>query len=78
VTRTQTEAVLARIWEEVLGIGEVGPDEDFFELGGDSLLAVTMVSRARQVGLELSVKDVYQHTVLSDLAGRLAPDGPMP
>jgi acyl carrier protein len=43
--RLGTEAVLARIWEELLGVDEVNPEVDFFALGGHSVLAVELVSK---------------------------------
>ncbi|MGW0605837.1 amino acid adenylation domain-containing protein [Streptomyces sp. NPDC002640] len=46
--RTEAERVLARIWAEVLGLEEVGTDEDFFDLGGHSLLATQVVAKARR------------------------------
>jgi len=42
--RTEVEEGLARLWAETLGVDRVGADDDFFELGGDSLLAATLVS----------------------------------
>jgi acyl transferase domain-containing protein len=45
---TQTERVLARLWQEVLGLKRVGVDDNFFELGGQSLIAVTLASEISQ------------------------------
>src|SRR4029079_2523350 len=59
--RTPTEEVLARIWSEVLGVEQVGSQDNFFALGGDSILAILVVSKAQQRGLGLSVRDVFQH-----------------
>jgi len=46
--RTPTEAMLARIWAEILGLDHVGIQDNFFDLGGDSLLATQVLSRVRQ------------------------------
>lgn len=55
--QTATEKVLAKIWKDVLGVELVGRDDDFFELGGDSLSAARAVSRTREVlGIELPLK----------------------
>ncbi|MEK8107169.1 phosphopantetheine-binding protein [Micromonospora sp. M12] len=42
------ETVMAEIWESVLHVRDVGPDDDFFALGGDSLLAIELISAAEQ------------------------------
>ncbi|HEY3689579.1 MAG TPA: amino acid adenylation domain-containing protein, partial [Pseudonocardiaceae bacterium] len=47
---TPTERELARIWGEVLGVERVGVEDNFFSLGGDSILSIQVVSRARRVG----------------------------
>ncbi len=46
--RNATEETLAAIWADVLGVEKVGVHDDFFELGGDSILSIQVVSRARQ------------------------------
>jgi hypothetical protein len=48
--RTETERVLAAIWAELLGVEQVGVDDNFFMLGGDSILSIQVVSRARAQG----------------------------
>ncbi|MFD0513216.1 phosphopantetheine-binding protein [Streptomyces aureus] len=53
-TAVAPEALLADIWKEILGVGEVGPDDDFFSLGGDSLLALKVIGAAQEQGLSLS------------------------
>ncbi|MFT5780648.1 MAG: amino acid adenylation domain-containing protein, partial [Pseudomonas sp.] len=67
--QTEHEQILAAIWAEVLGLERVGRDDHFFELGGDSIVALQVVSRARQQGLGLTPKDLFQHQTLSQLAG---------
>ena len=79
--RTPTEETLARIWSAVLGIDKVGIHEHFFELGGDSILSIQVVSRCRQAGLRLTPKDLFDHPTIAQLAERCAPvlaeaDGP--
>ncbi|HWE07716.1 MAG TPA: amino acid adenylation domain-containing protein, partial [Solirubrobacteraceae bacterium] len=66
--RTDAEAVLARIWAEVLGVERVGVEDNFFELGGDSILSIQVVSRARQAGLRLTSKDIFLHQSIAELA----------
>src|SRR5262249_34085973 len=72
--RTPAEAKLAEIWSQLLRVERVGREDDFFALGGDSLLSIRMVSRARQAGLPFTVAQVCQHRTLADLAGLAEPD----
>ncbi|MCX5295328.1 acyltransferase domain-containing protein [Streptomyces sp. NBC_00193] len=64
--------VLAGIWAEVLGVASVRPDEDFFDLGGDSVLAARVCGRAQAFGLDLTPKDVFEHPTVSRLAVRVS------
>ncbi|NUR82675.1 MAG: amino acid adenylation domain-containing protein, partial [Nonomuraea sp.] len=66
--RTERERQLAEIWCEVLGLEEVGVDRGFFELGGDSLLGIQMVSRASARGMVLSPQDVFRSRTIAALA----------
>ncbi len=70
--RTPVEEVLAGLWAEVLGRERVGADEHFFDLGGHSLLATQVMSRLREAfGVELPLRELFVHPVLSDLASRV-------
>lgn len=66
------ERQLCAIFADVLGLDEVGPDEDFFVLGGDSILSMSVSGRARRAGLAVSPKDVFEHRTPAALAARLA------
>ncbi|MFC3730346.1 amino acid adenylation domain-containing protein, partial [Actinoplanes nipponensis] len=66
--RDEREKVLAGLFAEVLGVSEVGVDEGFFDLGGDSIMSIQLVSRARRAGLELSVREVFEHRTVEALA----------
>ncbi|MGW0518409.1 non-ribosomal peptide synthase/polyketide synthase [Crossiella sp. NPDC003009] len=66
--RTPVERQLAAVWAEVLGVAEVGVTDNFFGLGGDSILSIQVVSRARQAGLRLSSKDIFLHQTIAELA----------
>jgi pimeloyl-ACP methyl ester carboxylesterase len=69
----EIEISLAQIWRELLSIETVGRHDDFFELGGHSLLAVQELTRIRhQLGRELALRDLFQHSTLSALATHLA------
>ena len=64
-----TERTLARLWSELLGIGHVGVHDDFFELGGDSLLLTQMHARLVDMfGVEVPVRQVYDAPDISTLA----------
>jgi aryl carrier-like protein len=63
--------VLKAIWEEVLEMDGITVEDDFFELGGDSLLGVTMISKARRAGIVFSFQDVQENPVLANL-GKVA------
>ncbi|MFD7065176.1 amino acid adenylation domain-containing protein [Streptomyces sp. NPDC059906] len=60
---------LTGIWAEVLGLETVGPDDNFFDIGGDSITSIQVVVRAREAGIEFDPKDLFTHqTVRSVLA----------
>ncbi|GIF45978.1 thioesterase domain-containing protein [Asanoa ferruginea] len=71
---TTPQERLGGIWEALLE-AEVQPDDDFFDLGGDSLLVVELVTRARQAGLQIKVGDVFDNPVLRDLAAAVGLPG---
>ncbi|MET0397577.1 MAG: condensation domain-containing protein, partial [Longimicrobiaceae bacterium] len=66
--RTETEAILCDVWAGVLKVERVGVEESFFELGGDSILSIQMVSRARQRGLRLTPRQVFERPTVAGLA----------
>ncbi|HSP80357.1 MAG TPA: amino acid adenylation domain-containing protein, partial [Myxococcaceae bacterium] len=66
--RTEKEEALGHIWKEVLGAPGVGLEDDFFELGGDSILAIQIVARAARAGLRLNVRQLFQHPTIASLA----------
>ncbi|MFQ6142325.1 non-ribosomal peptide synthase/polyketide synthase [Streptomyces seoulensis] len=74
--RPGAEERLAAIWAEVLGVERVGARDNFFSLGGDSILSIQIVSRARQAGLALTTKDVFRHQTIAELALRTAESAP--
>ncbi|MFH8407216.1 amino acid adenylation domain-containing protein [Streptomyces sp. NPDC018019] len=62
------ETSLAEVFASVLGVEEVGADDDFFELGGDSILSTQVVARARQAGLRITTKELFQYKTVAGLA----------
>lgn len=75
---TGTERELAAVFAEVLGRETVGVDESFFALGGDSIMSILLVSRARSRGITVTAQQVYEHRTvarLAEIAGTASGDG---
>ncbi|MTE14115.1 non-ribosomal peptide synthetase [Nocardia aurantiaca] len=66
--RTDTETALAAAYAEVLGRDGIGVDESFFALGGDSIMSILLVSRARSRGIAVTAQQVYEHRTVARLA----------
>jgi non-ribosomal peptide synthase protein (TIGR01720 family) len=66
--RNEVEAELCRIWADVLGLERVGIHDNFFEVGGDSILSIQIVARANQKGLRLAHKHLFEYRTVSELA----------
>ncbi len=64
----KAERILGEIWADVLGIDRVAPGDNFFRIGGDSLLSVAIASRATRAGLHLTPHDVLEYPTLRELA----------
>ncbi len=70
--RTPLEGQIAMVWAEVLGIPQVGVDDDFFDLGGHSLNAMRANARLRElIGLELSLGFFFEHPTVAEQALKL-------
>ncbi|MEU8778348.1 amino acid adenylation domain-containing protein [Streptomyces sp. NPDC048606] len=66
--RDERERALCAVFVELLGLASVGVDEDFFALGGDSIVSIQLVARARKEGLVLTPRDVFEHRTVARLA----------
>jgi amino acid adenylation domain-containing protein/non-ribosomal peptide synthase protein (TIGR01720 family) len=66
--RNAVEAALAEVWVRVLRVERVGIDEDFFALGGDSILSLQVVAGVRQHGLKVTPRQIFEHPTVSALA----------
>jgi amino acid adenylation domain-containing protein/non-ribosomal peptide synthase protein (TIGR01720 family) len=66
--RTDAEQTLSDIWAQVLCLDRVGIHENFFELGGDSILSIRIIAKAKQSGLHLTPKQLFQHQTVAELA----------
>jgi amino acid adenylation domain-containing protein/non-ribosomal peptide synthase protein (TIGR01720 family) len=74
--RTPAEEALARVWAEVLGVDRVGVHDNFFDLGGDSILSLQVVAKARRAGLRLTSKALFLNQTIAGLAGEVAFEAP--
>ncbi|WP_028229688.1 non-ribosomal peptide synthetase, partial [Paraburkholderia ferrariae] len=66
--RTEREARLLAVWRSVLGREEVGVTDNFFEVGGDSILSLQIIARAKDAGLKLTPRQVFEHPTVATLA----------
>ncbi len=69
--RNATEQALARIWAELIGLDRVGVHDNFFAIGGDSLLSLRVIASARQTGIALTPRQVFEHQTVAALAATL-------
>ncbi|WP_308256256.1 non-ribosomal peptide synthetase, partial [Rhodococcus sp. FH8] len=69
--RTEIERIVADVFADVLGVERVGIDDDFFELGGNSLVATQLVTRVGSaLGVQLGVRELFESTTVATLAAR--------
>ncbi|KPI15766.1 amino acid adenylation domain protein [Actinobacteria bacterium OK074] len=73
--RTETERILCDLFAEMLGLERVGADDGFFELGGDSISSMQLVSRARRAGLVMTPRHVFEEKTPERLAAVVAATG---
>jgi len=66
--RTRAEEILAQIWREVFHREFLSIHDNFFEVGGDSILSIQIISKANRAGLLLTVKQIFQHQTIAELA----------
>jgi amino acid adenylation domain-containing protein/non-ribosomal peptide synthase protein (TIGR01720 family) len=66
--RTPQEEKLAAIWADVLRLEQVGIHDNFFEIGGDSILSLQIIARANQAGIQLNIKQLFKHQTIAELA----------
>ena len=77
--RTEVERQVAAIWQDVLKVEQVGRQDNFFDLGGHSLLLARVQSRLRnQLGVDLPIVDLFKYTTVSSLANAITVDAPAP
>jgi acyl transferase domain-containing protein/2-polyprenyl-3-methyl-5-hydroxy-6-metoxy-1,4-benzoquinol methylase/acyl carrier protein len=66
---SETEEKIVAVWQDELGIEQIGVHDNFLELGGDSLIAIKLISRIREsLGIELTVRKLYEESTVAALA----------
>ncbi len=70
--RSAAEETLARIWRDILRLPQVSVEDKFFELGGDSIMSIQVIARARQEGLVLTPRQLFQEQTIARLADAAA------
>ncbi len=71
---TDAETTLAEIWSDVLGLDEVSTNDNFFEVGGDSLLSIRILARANRAGLRISPEKFFAHPTIAEQAIAAEPE----
>ncbi|MDY7096424.1 MAG: condensation domain-containing protein, partial [Acidobacteriota bacterium] len=66
--RDDLERLLAQVWQDVLNVPKVGIYDDFFELGGDSILSLQIISRLHREGLRVTPRQIFEHSTVAELA----------
>ncbi|MBU3108710.1 non-ribosomal peptide synthetase, partial [Clostridium gasigenes] len=69
--RNEVEKTLVEIWQSVLGVKIIGIDDDFFNLGGDSIKAIQVISRAKAKGCYFGIKDLFSNSNIKDLSKKI-------
>jgi len=67
--RNDVETILTDTWAAVLGLEQVGIHDNFFDLGGDSIICIQIVARCRQAGLRVQAQQIFLHPTVEELAG---------
>jgi non-ribosomal peptide synthase protein (TIGR01720 family) len=65
---TATEKILTKIWQSLLIPEQIGIYDNFFEIGGDSILSIQVVSRARDAGIQITPKQIFQYQTIAELS----------
>uniref|UniRef100_UPI000EFA492F non-ribosomal peptide synthetase n=1 Tax=Leptolyngbya sp. BC1307 TaxID=2029589 RepID=UPI000EFA492F len=71
--QTPLEKTLAQIWQQVLSVDFLGVNDNFFDLGGDSIKAIQIAARISESGLAISPNQIFQHATVSELAAVVIP-----
>ncbi|TBN04429.1 hypothetical protein EYD45_07370 [Hyunsoonleella flava] len=67
-SKNEIEQKLVKIWEDVLGFEPISTNDNFFEIGGDSILSIQIISRARNEGIDLKANQLFENQTIAELA----------
>lgn len=67
----EIESSLVDLWQQVLSVEKVGIDDNFFDIGGDSILSIQIVARSRQAGLKVGPADIFKYQDIRSLAAHV-------
>ena len=76
--RDEREAILCRLFGEVLGVDGVTIDDNFFDLGGDSILSIQLVGRVRRAGIAITPRQVFETATVAELVAAAGDSAPGP
>lgn len=65
---SEVEAKLVKIWEEILNFSPINVNDNFFEIGGDSILSIQIIAKARQQGMNLAANQIFEYQTIAELA----------
>lgn len=71
----RSQTLIAGVWSDLLGHDDFGHDDSFFDLGGDSLFMLKLVSRLEEVGLPLTIDDLLENDTVAKLAAAVSTKG---
>ena len=70
---TDAEQILLDAWKNVLGVDRIGVDDNFFDLGANSILSINIIMDAKRAGLQIDLKHIYQYQTIAELARAVRP-----
>jgi acyl carrier protein len=70
--KTEIEEILCDIWAQVLKLEKVGTEDNFFEIGGDSIIGIQVITKANKAGIRLNARDLFRCQTVSQLANAAA------
>ncbi|WP_299119087.1 phosphopantetheine-binding protein [uncultured Winogradskyella sp.] len=69
---SEIETQLIKIWEDVLNFSPVLSEDNFFEIGGDSILSIQIIAKARKLGLQLTANQLFEYQTIAELSKQLS------